>query len=102
MTHPLLCLYIAFYLKPQILDDFCIYVFHFLLDSIREITEEVDAGFVFQRLDVYDIVAELIALFKCLVLVREPVAESTVFVLVTFRIKRFFQYCYKEIFGTGM
>jgi len=42
MTHPLLCLYIAFYLKPQILDDFCIYVFHFLLDSIREITEEVD------------------------------------------------------------
>ena len=31
---------------PKFLDDFCIYVFHFLLDFIREITEEVDAGFV--------------------------------------------------------
>lgn len=103
MTHPLfLFVYSLNYLKPQILDNFCIYVFHFLLYFIREITEEVDAGFVFQRLDVYDIFAELIALFKCLVLVREPVAESAVFVLVTFRIKRFSNIATKKYFGTGM
>ena len=40
--------------------------------------------------------AELIALFKCLVLVREPVAESTVFVGCYFPFNAPFQYCYKR------
>ena len=84
MTHPLLCLYIAcdLFEAPKFLESFCIFVFHFLLGFIREITEEVDAGFVFQRLDVYDIFAELIALFKFLILMRKPVAESAVCILV--------------------
>lgn len=60
-----------------------VFVFHFLLGFIWEITEEVDAGFVFQRLDVYHIFAELIVLLiKYLVLVRKPVAESIVCILV--------------------
>lgn len=74
--------YSLLFKAPKFLESFCILVFYILLYFIREITEEVDAGFVFQRLDVYDIFAELIALFKCLVLVREPVAESAVCILV--------------------
>ena len=42
------------------LDGFYVFVFNFLLDIIREITEEVDTGSVFQGLDVYDIVDEFI------------------------------------------
>ena len=98
MTHPLLLfVYSLLFKAPEFLESFCIYVFHILLYFIREITEEVDAGFVFQRLDVYDIFAELIALFKCLVLVKEPVAEGTVGILVFALIKLLFQNSYKEI-----
>ena len=97
MTHPLFLFVCSLLFKaPEFLESFCIYVFHFLLCFIREITEEVDAGFVFQRLDVYDIVAELVAFFKCLVLVREPVAESAVCILVGDLVQLLFQYSYKE------
>ncbi len=73
------------------LDGFYIFVFNFLLDIIRQITEKVDACSVFQGLDVYDIVYEFIVLgIKCLVLVKEPIAEGIVCMLFAFCVKHFF------------
>ena len=75
-------LFVSYLPAPVILDGFYIFVFNFLLDIIREITEEVDTGFVFQRLDIYDIVYKFIFRIKCLVLVKEPIAEGIVFKVV--------------------
>lgn len=82
----------------MILDGFYIFVFNFLLDVIREITEKVDTGSVFQGLDVYDIVDEFIVLgIKYLVFVKEPIAEGIVLKAVCFFIIFLFKECYKEI-----
>ena len=79
------------------LDGFYVFVFNFLLDIIRQITEKVDTCSVFQRLYVYDIVDEFIFRIKCLVLVKEPIAEGIVFKAVSFFIIFLFKECYKEI-----
>lgn len=55
--------------SPDILDGCYILGFYLLFKFIWQIAEEVDAGFVFQGLDIHHVVAQLIALVECLVLV---------------------------------
>lgn len=55
--------------SPEILDSCNILGFNLLFKFIWQITEEVDAGFVFQGLDIHHVVAQLIALVESLVLV---------------------------------
>ena len=50
--------------SPEILDSCNILGFNLLFKFIWQITEEVDARFVFQGLDVHHIVAQLIALVE--------------------------------------
>lgn len=94
-------LFVSYLPAPVILDGFYIFVFNFLLDVIREITEEVDTCFVFQGLDVYDIVDEFIVLgIKYLVFVKEPIAEGIVLKAVSFFF--FSRNATKKYFGTGI
>ena len=83
--------------SPDILDGVHVLLLYLLLDSIRQVAEEVDASVVFQGLDVDHVVAELVAALESLVYVREPIAEGTVSILVRGLVEFLLQYRYEEI-----